>query len=319
MFSLRSLSEEIEVRTIYFLIALLYKLIAQVTCVNIYIFTHKETSREEPKDKLIILDLYLISNLKQFCQQLAKNYKSKLIIMSPNGSTHILLFTLLLTLLQIPSFTQEFPFPFPEEETEFHAEEAEFQFREEGLVWPQYYCLGGDPNSYIAFENSVFQFGTHDFTVSIWVKTSEASSLFDIVGNRFSAGNGNFFQIRMTGSESVFLTGQVVVEIDEDHQGTNFADLYSARTELNDGNWHTITVVRDGTTLNLYIDGVLDSQRITGGVADIDSETGVKIGQSLDPSVSQAFAPNACYKDFRVYYRALSAEEITTFSVSNSP
>lgn len=235
--------------------------------------------------------------------------------MSPNRFTHIFLLAFLLTLAQIPSFAQETIFPFSEEETEF--QEEEFLIRPEGLVWPEYYCLGGDIDSYVAFDSSVFQFGRSDFTVSISVKTSEENlPLFDLVGNQFTSGNDSFFQIRMTGSDYPF--GQVVVVVNEDEQGTNYADLYSGRTDLNDGEWHTITVVRDDIILNLYIDGVLDSQRITGGVANIDSDNQVRIGQSLDPSVSQDFAPNACFQDFRVYYRALSAEEVAAFSVSNN-
>jgi hypothetical protein len=100
------------------------------------------------------------------------------------------------------------------------------------------------------------------------------------------------------------------------HSNTNFAafgttglidnaDLVGT-TNINDGQWHHIAGVFDGSTKYLYVDGVLEaSASVTGTIALNDAE--VRIG---DNSEQTGRFWNGLIDEVEVFNRALSASEI---------
>jgi uncharacterized repeat protein (TIGR01451 family) len=104
--------------------------------------------------------------------------------------------------------------------------------------------------------------GTSDFSVAFWIQTTNAGPQA-VLGDRTTFGHGNFYGVRMN-------NGHVIVELDQDGLGTNYVGIVSNRT-INDGLFHQVSIVRSGTTVSLYIDGILDSQGQSAGVTNLNS------------------------------------------------
>ena len=178
--------------------------------------------------------------------------------------------------------------------------------------------IDGSDGSFINLGKNVGQFGTSDFTVSFWVNTRETLRYFDLIGNRTSVSHGNFFIIRMTGIHEIVAQGTIYCELDqggEDQLGNAYGKNYVAvtgKSGLNDGQWHNIAVVRQGTKLSIYIDGVLTDSKTSAGVTNIANGNDFRIGRSLYNSSSYSvarYSPNACFDDVRIYDKAVSPED----------
>ena len=164
--------------------------------------------------------------------------------------------------------------------------------------------INGADNSFVSFGSAIGQFGTKDFSVALWVQTTDTLALYDLIGNRADFGNGNFFSVRMTGD------GTVSAEVDEDAAGTNYIGVKSGKSGLNDGNWHHIVVTRSGTTLNLYIDGDLSKSGTGNGAANINNGKAFKLGRSLVSASTSRFSPDALFDDVAIYNTALTASQV---------
>jgi len=165
--------------------------------------------------------------------------------------------------------------------------------------------ISGADNSYVSFANPIGQFGTQDFTVALWFRTTDKSlALADFVGNRAAPGHGNFFAVRMSND------GYVSAEVDQDAAGTNYIGVRSNRNRYNDGNWHHVAVTRSGRTLTLYMDGIASNSGTGSGVANINNGLVFKIGRSLVDPNTPRFAPQALFDDLATYDSVLSASRI---------
>ncbi len=164
--------------------------------------------------------------------------------------------------------------------------------------------ISGADNSFVSFGSSIGQFGTKDFSVALWVQTSDTLALYDLIGNRAVPGHGNFFAVRMTGD------GVVNAEVDQDIDATNYIGLKSSTDGLNDGDWHHIVVTRSGKTLALYIDGNLSDSANGVGTANINNGKALKLGRSLVDSGTSRFAPAALFDDVAIYNKAISASQV---------
>jgi hypothetical protein len=168
--------------------------------------------------------------------------------------------------------------------------------------------LDGSDGSFVNLGKNVGQFGTSDFTVSFWVNTRETLRYFDLIGNRTSVSHGNFFIIRMVGIHESVGQGQIYCELDEDGNGKNYVGV-GTKGGLNDGQWHNIAVVRQGTTLSIYTDGVLSNSNASKAITNIANGNDFRIGRSLYNSSSYSvarFSPNARFDDVRIYDKAVS-------------
>ena len=165
-------------------------------------------------------------------------------------------------------------------------------------------------NSFATFGNNIDQFKTNDFSVAFWFRTQEKSRLFDLAGDRTAGSHGNFLAIRMTGKHESVPEGTVMVELDQDNQGSNYISIQSTTNRLNDGNWHQIAVVREGKSLTLYIDSKLEKTASANGITNISNNNAFKLGRSY------ADFPNAVvqYDNLCFYNRALSVDKIKILS-----
>jgi hypothetical protein len=139
-------------------------------------------------------------------------------------------------------------------------------------------------NNYIyADGSSAFAFGTGDFTIELWYYPTTLSSLGALIDfNSVGGANGNYIDILCNNAVS----GRVECSI----AGTRVVNSTSFPLVIN--NWYHIALVRTGTTLKLFINGVqeagyhsstasfqgqgyIDDVRITKGVARYTSNFSV--------------------------------------------
>ncbi len=128
----------------------------------------------------------------------------------------------------------------------------------------------------------------NNFTISAWIRTTTGDG--NVIGSNDSGSNHDF----IFGLAS---NGQMLIEADTVR---NYPPV------LNDGQWHMITYVRNGTTAYLYTDGVqVGTETPTGNPA---GQARWSIGQEWDSSPSDEYEGDV--DDVRFYNRPLSAAEV---------
>ena len=131
--------------------------------------------------------------------------------------------------------------------------------------------------SRLVFGPEVGQFGTSDFTVAFGLKImdTDGQNDLDIIGTRSMSGHGNWFSLRLEDKGR-----RLTFEVDENSKGKNYAFAKTPRLpNLSDKKWHHITLVREGRTIEVYLDGVLVAEGAAKtGVANIKRAVDVKLG-----------------------------------------
>ncbi len=132
-----------------------------------------------------------------------------------------------------------------------------------------------------------------EITVMAWVKTSmPTASDWGCIIERGGWNTGEFGLFKIQGSDSVRWQAYDLGYVD-------------GHRPINDGRWHHIAGVYDGSKLLIYIDGELDNSISVSGVIAQDAEhtyLGARLGGSL--------FLNGIIDEVVIYNRALSAQEI---------
>lgn len=110
-------------------------------------------------------------------------------------------------------------------------------------------------NDYVNIpNNSSFNFGTNDFTIETWAKTTI------VAGNKVMIG-------RISGPNNYWLgisNGNAIFSM------IGGANAVGTST-IGDGNWHHIAAVRQNGVVSLYVDGVLEASQSNTGTATINA------------------------------------------------
>ncbi len=153
-------------------------------------------------------------------------------------------------------------------------------------------------NDYVN-SNYKFNFGTSPFAVSFWINTKIAVAFRPIIGevhNTLASWTVTF---------SNLTTGTLSMQI-YDGSGTDTATT-NGTTKINDGKWHHIVAFRNGSTLNIYVDGRLEVTPATDNQRNYGTNANFAMMARAD-----SFLPNGGkLDDVRLYNRVLSASEIT--------
>jgi hypothetical protein len=129
-----------------------------------------------------------------------------------------------------------------------------------------------DPTpSYVDFGTGVGQFGTSTFGIQLSFNTSSTAALSELLSNRVDGSLGNYFSLRIDA------TGKLTYELSQDGNGTNYGRIDST-SGFNDGNWHTVTVGRQGVLMWLAIDGQLQGTFTTTDVTNISNGQHLELG-----------------------------------------
>ena len=104
---------------------------------------------------------------------------------------------------------------------------------------------------------------TNTITLSAWIKTTDTSSYEIVIGkDGVSTGTKSFLLYR-SGSVARFGVYK-----------SNVGNFISGTTTINDGNWHHIMGINDGTDLKIYVNGTLEGTSIgNGGTFDNGTNT----------------------------------------------
>lgn len=102
----------------------------------------------------------------------------------------------------------------------------------------------------VSFGATAGNFGTSDFTIDFWMSTTSTAQM-GIVGKRPNCDHGSFWDLRLKPG------GFLEAEIDGGTTASYNDFLTTGHVPLNDGQFHLVAVVRQGDTMNVYLDGTL--------------------------------------------------------------
>jgi hypothetical protein len=122
--------------------------------------------------------------------------------------------------------------------------------------------LGGDAVD--VGNDASLNFGTGDWTISAWVYTTGHLNATDnekgtVFGNGGDTGGGKRYAVIV--SESVAGVPTVIVDDDVNKYTQN------ATSVVNDGVWRHVTALRDGTRINIYVDGIREGSNDFGNAS----------------------------------------------------
>lgn len=141
-------------------------------------------------------------------------------------------------------------------------------------------------------------FGTADFTVVFWLRTTSTRGEA-VIEKRPSCGNGHFWGIRKgigIGAETDDGLGNYVAI---DNPGP-----------INDGGFHLIGLVRHGTNTLLYVDSMPPVVGTAANVADVGNAASLIVGDSVCDGVDGTNHLTGQLDEIQTFSRALSAAEI---------
>ncbi len=170
-------------------------------------------------------------------------------------------------------------------------------------------AFDGDGDYISCANESNFDFGTGNFSLSCWVKLNSgvASNDYTIIGKnlagKFTSGSGGYPGYRLSQ-----YYGSLRFNVwDLDNQIT-YAVSYSGA--LSDNNWHYVTAMRDGQELRLYVDGVLKSSsgEVVPTDCNFDNSSPFAIGAAVYWGQSRFFPGSI--DEVAVYNKVLSSREI---------
>ena len=165
------------------------------------------------------------------------------------------------------------------------------------------YALEFDGDDYVDVGNSsTLNFGTDNWTVTAWVKTTMGTGSSGILfGNGGDQSGGIRYTLHVKG------TARLITDDDSTKLEVE------GSTTVNDDVWHHVAGVRDGTTLFVYVDGELDGTDTLPDGYDLSETTqhNAYIGavtDNRDGSLTKHLA--GLIDDACVFNMALTADEI---------
>ena len=155
---------------------------------------------------------------------------------------------------------------------------------------------GSNDSMTIPHSNAEQPFNTDSTSVSMWLKTtttSESRLLFKAYG---PSSNESVWDHRvMTDGKAYFYW--------RDETNTIIKTLTST-TSVNDGSWHHVLVVRDGSTIKMYVDGTLEATA-TGVSGTWSGTYDMHLGKWDHPSHSASHWFNGSLDDVKIWSHAL--------------
>lgn len=144
--------------------------------------------------------------------------------------------------------------------------------------------LDGMPSYLTAPSSNIYNFGTGDFTLQCWVKTSASGTVISRKDTQGGAGNGGFLLV---------IKPNGIIKLATDN-GFGFYEINTVATSINDGNWHFLTGVRQSNNLTIY----LDSNPVSSSVGNNISPP-VNVNNNLSLFIGAVAQQQEPYNQFR--------------------
>lgn len=122
-----------------------------------------------------------------------------------------------------------------------------------------------------------------DFTISMWLKSSQQTGSARLVSKRDTSAGGQGYDVYLHDSNSSSPWQAQTLS-------SSGNDSVSGRTNVANGSWHFITVVRAGTTLHAYEDGPEGTPTNLAASNDLTSTVPLRLGAAADATVDQFYA-----------------------------
>jgi len=153
-------------------------------------------------------------------------------------------------------------------------------------------------------DNDALNFKTSDYSVSVWIKTNKTNTMmvWQESGKKGSKDNQTWLRMgdNTTDRYARFTT--------EDESGGKIINM-GTEGRLSDNAWHHVVCVREGTNMNVYVDGKLVKQESTA-VKNVSNEQNFKIGAQENATGFLNYF-NGMLDDMVIYKKALTAAEVT--------
>ncbi len=169
--------------------------------------------------------------------------------------------------------------------------------------------LSGNPSYLSAPSNNAYNFGTGDFTLQCWVKTTASGTVISRKSTQGGSGWGGFLLV-------IKSDGSIKLATDN---GSGFYEIDTQATAIRDGNWHFLTGVRQSSQLTIYLDGAPVPSSVRNNMnppIDVNNSIALFIG-AVAQQQEQFNQFSGQLDEVRIWNKALSQEQIQ--STMNQP
>jgi hypothetical protein len=156
-------------------------------------------------------------------------------------------------------------------------------------------------SDYIDFGNDINLQITDEMSISAWIKTSSSNRQFIVSKDNLANRCYSLFLVNGIVRFQIF-------------KGNVFSRVNSSAS-VNDGNWHHVVVVNDGTNLEIHIDGVLKGTNYGGGGTVDNDNVDMWIGARND--LSDFF--NGSIDAIKLFEKALLADDVLLLYNESTP
>lgn len=170
-----------------------------------------------------------------------------------------------------------------------------------------------DTGNEVDFGTHAGNFGTNDFTIDFWIEQpTNATSPYAVLEKRPQcSAQVSMWHIRcgpIPNWTPLPLPGELDLEL-SDNNSQNLIKII-ANKPINDGNFHHAAFVRNGLTLAIYIDGVLNTNVTASAIANISNSAVFRAGQNICVGTDGTEPFVGELDELDLYNRALSPAEI---------
>jgi hypothetical protein len=151
--------------------------------------------------------------------------------------------------------------------------------------------------------HAAYDFGAGDFSIEAWVKTLSGGTIVGRKSTEGGAGAGGFLLVADPAGKLKFATDD----------GSTFAEFDSAACSVCDGVWHHVAGVRQGTSIQIFLDGILLPGAMRGSAG-----TALNVNNTLPLTIGTVAQAQEPYRDFsgavaevKLWDHARSAADVT--------
>jgi hypothetical protein len=162
---------------------------------------------------------------------------------------------------------------------------------------------GSDDYVAIADTNNSLDFGTDDFTWSLWVKTTQSCSGNKVYLGRYEGLNNVSPWLGCSDSSGA---GKAIFSL---RDSANVSASVTGTTTINDGNWHHLVGVKSGlspSTVKIYVNGQLENTTTANFTGNFNGTVDFVIGGNF----ASSYYAQAIIDEVKIYKMALTNEQV---------